>query len=262
MTDPQVRPTPEARAGSPAARLFLSLGCLSVASLLALAAAECRADSPPKDPYPVMAPLEQYLMPRDAEIALARSAGPESVTRDAEVLVFTEHGYEVAVPGHNGYVCVVERLWTASSEDAEFWNPRGRGPICFNPAGARYNLPLLKQRTALILARKSKAEIVAAMKASYQAGEFPPLESGAMCFMLSKQGHLNDAAGHWHPHLMFYGPVEAAADWGANLPGSPVVGGVNDIDHVTIFMVPVRHWSDGTADIQASELCGPAPAKK
>ncbi|HVZ66594.1 MAG TPA: hypothetical protein VG936_18660 [Lacunisphaera sp.] len=229
------------------------------AGLIALVPTLTRADAPARDAYPTMAPLEQYLMPRDAEIALARSAGPVAITKDAEVLVLTKHGYETAVPGHNGYVCVVERLWTASSDDPEFWNPRGRGPICFNPAGAAYCLPLLKQRTALFLAGKSKEEMVAAMKASYQAGEFPRLSQGAMCFMLSKDGHLNDAAGHWHPHLMFYQPVEAAADWGANLPGSPVVGGVNDIDHVTIFMVPVRHWSDGSADILASEVCAPTP---
>ncbi|HTL69357.1 MAG TPA: hypothetical protein VL200_16955 [Lacunisphaera sp.] len=259
MTDPRPRPTTAARAAIRGARLFPALVSIA-ATLLALAAPQARADAPPKDRFPTRAPLEAYLMPRDAEIALARSAGPESVTKDAEVLVLTDHGYETAVPGHNGYVCVVERLWTASSDDAEFWNPRGRGPICFNPAGARYCVPLLKMRTALFLAGKSKEEIVAAMQASYLAGEFPPLENGAMCFMLSKQGHLNDAAGHWHPHLMFYGPVEAAKDWGTNLPGSPVVGGVNDIDHVTIFMVPVRKWSDGTSDIQPNEVCDPAAA--
>ena len=36
-----------------------------------------------KTPYPSMAPLDQYLMERDAEIALARSAAPESLSKDA-----------------------------------------------------------------------------------------------------------------------------------------------------------------------------------
>ena len=70
-------------------------------------------------PYPHMAPIEQYLMDRTAEIALARSAAPESISRDAEVLVFGRHGFETAVKGKNGFVCIVERSWT-SEPDTDF----------------------------------------------------------------------------------------------------------------------------------------------
>jgi hypothetical protein len=57
-----------------------------------------------------MAPIEQYLMTdRDAEIALARSSAPESISRDAEVLVLGRHGFETAVKGKNGFVCIVGR---------------------------------------------------------------------------------------------------------------------------------------------------------
>ena len=77
--------------------------------------------------YPSMAPLEQYLIAdRNAEIALARSAAPDSVSRDAEVLVFTRHGYETAVKGTNGFVCMVARSWSAGFDDPEFWNPKVR----------------------------------------------------------------------------------------------------------------------------------------
>jgi hypothetical protein len=45
-------------------------------------------------PDPKMAPIDQYLMKdQGAEIALARSAAPESVSRDAEVLVLGRHGF-------------------------------------------------------------------------------------------------------------------------------------------------------------------------
>ena len=40
-----------------------------------------------KTPYPAMAPIEQYRMDRDAEIALARSAAPASISKDASVMV-------------------------------------------------------------------------------------------------------------------------------------------------------------------------------
>src|SRR6516165_4880739 len=62
-----------------------------------------------KTPYPNMAAVEQYLMEPSAEIALARSAAPESISRDAEVMVLGRHGYETAVQGKNGFVCMVER---------------------------------------------------------------------------------------------------------------------------------------------------------
>ncbi len=59
-----------------------------------------------------MAPVEQYLVAdRNAEIALARSAGPAAVSDKAEILVLGAHGYETAVQGSNGFVCFQERSW-------------------------------------------------------------------------------------------------------------------------------------------------------
>ena len=261
MKDPRTLQTVGVRAGRfPGAPLAVALTCLAGASLLALAAVECRADPPPTNPYPAMAPLEQYHMPRDAEIALARSAGPESVTRDAEVLVLGPHGYETAVPGHNGFVCAVQRSWADPIEDPEFWNPKARSPICWNAAAARYCVPLMVRKTQLVLEGKSKVEIVAEIKSALGAGEFPPLGPGAMCFMMSKGGYLNDEAGPWHPHLMFFLPQEPAAAWGADLPGSPVISSVDDIDEVTTFMVPVRKWSDGSWDALPPTVCDPTPS--
>ena len=208
------------------------------------------ADPPAAPAYPAMAPLDQYLMPRDAEIALARSAGPESITRDAEVLVLGPHGYETAVPGHNGFVCAVQRSWAAPLDDPEFWNPKMRAPNCWNAAAAKYFIPLMREKTKLVLAGKSLTEIATGIRAALASGEIPALEPGGMCFMMSRTGYLNDGAGHWHPHLMFFSHEDAAV-WGANLPGSPVLAITDDLDHVTTFLVPVHHWSDGTVDDHA-----------
>jgi hypothetical protein len=202
-----------------------------------------------KAPYPSMAPIEQYLMAnRDAEIALARSAAPESIARDAEVLVLGGHGYETAVKGKNGFVCMVERSWTAGIEDTDFWNPKQRGPICFNPAAARSYLPLTIKKTELVLAGQSKAQMFESIKAGLDKKELPTPESGAMCYMLSKEGYLNDQVGHWHPHIMFFVPRTDAVIWGANLPGSPVLATDDAEDRLTTLMIPVRKWSDGTVD--------------
>jgi len=199
--------------------------------------------------YPSMAPLEQYLIAdRNAEIALARSAAPESIARDAEVLVLGRHGYETAVKGKNGFVCIVERSWTAGIDNPDFWNPKLRGPLCLNPPAARSYLPLTIKKTELVLAGQSKAQMFDSIKAAFDKKELPTLEPGAMCYMLSRQGYLSDSDGHWHPHLMFFVPQADAATWGANLAGSPILATDDPQDRLTIFMIPVAKWSDGTAD--------------
>ena len=201
-----------------------------------------------KAPYPSMAPFDQYLMAdRNAETALARSAAPESISRDAEVLVLGRHGYETEVKGKNGFVCLVERSWTAPADDPEFWNPKLRGPLCLNAAAARSYLPLTIMKTQLIIAGRSKAQMVDAIGAAIDKKELPTPESGAMSYMMSKQGHLNDQAGHWRPHLMFFLPLTDPVAWGAGLPGAPVLALTDTQDRLTVFLVPVAKWSDGTA---------------
>jgi hypothetical protein len=133
--------------------------------------------------------------------------------------------------------------------DPQFWNPKLRGPICFNPPAARSILPLTYKRTVLVLAGLSKAQIIDGIKA-FDKKELPPLEPGGMCYMLSSKGYLNDSAGHWVPHLMFYVPQTDGLVWGADLPGSPAM--LNPQfqgapEPVTVFMIPVLKWSDGTA---------------
>jgi hypothetical protein len=200
-----------------------------------------------KAPYPTAAPLDQYLMERNAEVAMARSAAPESISRDAEVVVLGRHGYETAVKGKNGFVCMVERSWTAGIDDPDFWNPKVRAPICFNPPAARFNVPLTIKKTELVLAARSKAEMAEDIKTAFDKKELPALESGAMCYMMSKQGYLSDRDGHWHPHLMFFVPETDVVTWGAGLPGSPILGDEDTLDRLTLFLIPIAKWSDGTA---------------
>ncbi|MGC2635964.1 MAG: hypothetical protein WA294_02225 [Acidobacteriaceae bacterium] len=202
--------------------------------------------------YPTMAPLDQYLIADpNAEIALARTAAPASISRDAKVLVLGRNGYEVAVQGTNDFVCLVERGWAAAIGDPVFWNPKNRSPICVNGAAARTYLPISLLKAQLALAGKSQAEIGQALEAAFRQGRLPALEPGAMCYMMSKQGYLNDQVLNWHPHLMFFEPLSMNKTWGANLDGSPIYSGDDVSAHLTIFMVPVARWSDGTADSKA-----------
>jgi hypothetical protein len=203
-----------------------------------------------KTPYPAMAPLEQYLTSdRNAEIALARSSAPEAISRDATVLVLGKNGYETAVEGKNGFTCLVERGWTSPFDSPDFWNPKLRGPVCYNPAAVRSILPYTIYRTKLALAGETLAQMHASVVAAVAKHELPTPEPGAMSYMMAKDGYLGDSAGHWHPHLMFHIPKVDAATWGVNLPGSPIVYNDEFTDMPEpeiIFLVPVAKWSDGT----------------
>jgi hypothetical protein len=224
--------------------------CLSFTLISGLIGIEEGRAKAPKTTYPDMAPFDQYLMAdRDAEVALARSAAPDAISGDAKILVLGRHGYETAVEGKNGFVCVVERGWMSPSDAPEFWNPKLRGPICFNPPAARSVLPTTYKRTEMVLAGRTKAEIVDGNKAAFEKGELPPLEPGAMSYMMSKGGYLTDDGGHNLAHLMFYTPPLDGKVWGADLPKSPVMlipqfKGAQPID---VFIVPVSRWSDGSA---------------
>jgi len=196
--------------------------------------------------YAAMAPLEQYLIAdQDAEIALARTAAPPSISGQAQVMVLGRTGFTTAVEGTNGFLCVVERSWGAATDDAEFWNPKVRSPICFNPA-ARTFAQIFLLKTKLVLAGKSKAEIRAATASALDKKQLPPLEPGAMCYMMSKQQYLNDRGKSWHPHLMFFVSGDAAKSWGADQPGSPVISANDPEERVTIMMVWAANWSDGS----------------
>jgi hypothetical protein len=200
--------------------------------------------------YSSMASIEQYLMPDHAEIAMAQSAAPEAISSDAKILVLGRRGYETAVEGKNGFVCMVERSWMAPFDSAEFWNPKMRAPVCFNPAAGRSILPLTIKRTEMVLTGLSKAQMIDSIKAGFENKELPAPEQGAMCYMMSRAEYLGDALGHYVPHLMFYVPLTDKSSWGADLPDSPVSlnpqfqGGPEPI---TEFVVPVAKWSDGTA---------------
>jgi hypothetical protein len=205
-----------------------------------------------KTPYPNMAPVNQYFMAdRNTEIALARSAAPGSISDHAEILVLGQQGYETAVKGTNGFVCMVERSWTADADAPDFWNSKVRAPFCVNAAAARSYLPITVMKTRLILAGSSKAQMFAAVKAAFDQKKLPPIERGAMCYMMSKQGYLNDLGGHWHPHVMILTPLTKPEIWGANLPDSPVFASEDPANRITTFMVPVARWSDGTPDSNA-----------
>jgi len=228
---------------------LIALGflCFPMALTAAWQAQAADADNP----YPKMAPVEQYLMDQNAEIALARTAAPAAISGDATIMVLGRHGYETAVEGKNGFVCLVERGWNgAFTGDKGFWNPKSKGPDCYNPPAARSVMPIILMRAKFALAGQSMDQMYESIKAAVAKNELTTPEPGGMAYMLSKQQYLNDRVGNWHPHLMFFVPVKDKMTWGeADIPGSPLMVNTHfdgAPEPVTEFMVTVSHWSDGT----------------
>ena len=199
-----------------------------------------------KSPYPVMAPLDQYLMPEADEIALARSAAPKGVSDAAEVMVLRKDGYATAVKGTNGFMCIVERAWANETTAADFWNPKMRAPNCYNAAGAKTFENIYLMKTRWVLEGKSPKEIAKAIASARETKQLPELAPGAMAYMMSKQQYLNDGAKAWHPQTMFLTAGDTAKSWGADQPGSPIMSGYDPEERVTILFVIADKWSDGT----------------
>jgi hypothetical protein len=234
-------------------RRFSHVAACAASLLFGLASAALHA----KD-SPGMAPIDAYLLDRATEISLARSAAPAAIAKDATVLVLTRAGYETAVKGSNGFVCYVGRGFGGAPDWPERWDTRIRAAACDNPPAVPTMTALLKLRTALTLAGKSDGQIMDRIKAALRTGEIPPLAAGAMCYMMSKNAYLSAQGEHNMAHVMFYVPTKNATTWGANLPGSPVIGGsywyllpghdadIAALPPISVFLVATSTFSDGT----------------
>lgn len=177
----------------------------------------------------------------------------------ATVLVLGTHGYVTAVKGSNGFVCLDSRSWdnAVTVKSARFWNPKFRIAKCFNAAAAHSVLPSYLMRTQWVLGGASQKEIGDRDKAAWSAGRLEEPAPGAACYMMSKHSWgVGGNPGPWRPHVMFYFTGSEAPNWGANLPGTPVVSGAVN-ENLAVLSVVVPDWSDGSP---APGLSHPAPS--
>ena len=170
-------------------------------------------------------PLSQYMMPRDAEVALAKSAAPANISDRATIKVLTTSGYQVVREGDNGFACIVMRGWSAPTyTPAQFLNlvydTTVRAPICFNPAASRSVMPYYELRQKLGMEGKTPDQIAEGVQAAYAKGELPKRERVSFAYMWSTDQYLGSGIGHWHPHLMVFAPYYENSMLGGNQFGS------------------------------------------
>ena len=194
--------------------------------LLSMQVATMRGQTPE---YP---PLSEYMMPQDAEVALAKSAAPQNISDHATIRVLTTSGYQVVHQGDNGFVCMVMRGFTGAPTFAPAqlrmfinYDPKTRAPICFDPNAVKTVLPYYDLRTKLGLEGKTPDQITEAVKAAYANGKIPKRAGVSFAYMWSADQILGPI-GHWHPHMMVFAPNYENSMLGNNDPGShlPAVG--------------------------------------
>src|SRR5204862_6447361 len=154
-------------------------------------------------------PISEYLMPQGAEIVLARSAAPASISDHATIKVLAKSGSQGAQQGDNGSVCMVMRGFSAPTyTPAQFrqivYDPAIRAPICFTAPAARMVLPYYELRTKLAIEGKGPDQIAEGVQAAYVKGDLPRRDSISFAYMWSADQNLGSGIGHWHPHMMIF----------------------------------------------------------
>jgi hypothetical protein len=165
------------------------------------------------------APLSEYLMPEEAEIALARSAAPENISARATIKVLTAKGFKVAVQGSNGFTCLVQRSWSGAPDPKTVYYAKLRAPICFDPVASRTVLPMEEFKTQLGLQGKGPDAIAQEAAAAYGMGKLPKMEGVAFAYMWSADQDNGPGFGAWHPHMMVYAPYYENSMLGGNEVG-------------------------------------------
>jgi hypothetical protein len=146
-------------------------------------------------------------LPRDREIALARSAAPPTVSDSATIYVLGDSVWEVAVRGSNGVACHVNRSWIASLE-----------PHCYDAEATASILPMELRRTELLHRGGSVDEANREIAEGLASGRFRLPRRLAMSYMMSAAQQLisedGRAVGKWRPHVMIFFPYLTPADLG------------------------------------------------
>lgn len=147
------------------------------------------------------------LLPKDREIAIARSAGPASIREKADIYVLKRGGFELAKKGGNGFACLITREDEGSFE-----------PQCFDPEGVASLLPVALEKAKLYEQGKSGAEVAAAIGEGYASGKFRAPRRGGVTYMLSTENKVfnGEKIIAYPPHVMVMAPYVTNADIGAD----------------------------------------------
>jgi hypothetical protein len=162
-------------------------------------------------PYDQLPKIFDASMPRDQQISLALSAGPEAVRDKASVYVLGPKGYEKAREGTNGVSCLVGRHFANPSETTV-------EPMCYDAEGSQTLLLVELYQAELRAKGTSEADIKTDVANGYKDGRFKPPSKPGVLYMLSSDNRLGPTPDHGTVHVpghfMFYAPFMTGKDLG------------------------------------------------
>jgi hypothetical protein len=182
------------------------------------------------------------LMDRQREIALALSACPPSVARQAAVYVLDKSGYVKVRDSRNGFTAIVQH----SPEP-------NRGPRCMDAEGTRTHLPRILKVAELRAQGKSRDEIHRFVADAFAKGLFQAPTRPGIDYMLSTENVVTidedkGIVAPYPPHVMFYAPYLTNADLGSDGdPRGPAFVANEGSPHALIIVPLGTHMGPGHA---------------
>lgn len=151
------------------------------------------------------------LLPLSEEIALAESAAPATVAKDASIFVLRRGGFVLHRKGQNGFTCFVARS-----------APQELEPICYADDESTHSLVAREFLEQQLRERGlSDAEVDTEIGQYYRRGDLRPSQNFGLAYMLSPCNRVADESGKIvpeHPHLMFYAPYATNKQLGLSKP--------------------------------------------
>jgi hypothetical protein len=181
--------------------------------IFAAALAMCALSGPAlaQVPFDQLPKIFDASMPRDLQISLALSAGPEGVRDKAAVYVLRPKGYEKAHEGTNGVSCLVGRHFANPTETTV-------EPMCYDAEGSRTLLLVELYQAELRAKGTSEADIKTDVANGFKDGRFKAPSKPGVLYMLSSDNRLGPTPDHQTVHVpghfMFYAPYMTGKELG------------------------------------------------
>jgi hypothetical protein len=200
---------------------------ISIFALSSGAAAQLPFDQLPK--------LWEASVPRDQQISIALSAGPEEIRDKATVYVLGPKGFEKAREGTNGVNCLVGRHFATPAETTI-------EPMCYDAEGSKTLLLADLYGEELRSKGTPEAEIKTAIADGYKSGRFKTPGKTGIRYMLSDYDRLGPTPDHKTvhvpPHFMFYAPYMTGKDLGFDSNAAAAFLVAPGMPYATIIVFP------------------------
>ena len=154
-------------------------------------------------------------LPKEQEIELALSAGPEHIRSEATVFVFGNKGYEKVRSGKNKFTCLVNR-------DGNQIGDNDLKPTCWDAEGSATIVPVMLRVGQLLAEGKTADEIKKDIGAGFEDGRFSSPRKTGIAYMLRGDVHYDPKTKQidktsFPPHYMIYAPGVANDDIGISM---------------------------------------------